>query len=154
MKKALIVGGLAAALLAGCSETGPRQNVGALGGAVLGGVIGNQIGAGSGRVAATIAGAAIGGLVGGAIGKELDEADQRRAYEAEYEALEYGRPGAPVEWRGERSGRRGEIVPGQRYRVNEYDCRDYTHRIWIEGEPEVARGTACRQPDGTWRPVN
>ena len=31
------------------------------------------------------------------------------------------------------------------------DCRDYTHTIYINGRPETARGTACRQPDGTWR---
>ncbi|MBB5754332.1 glycine zipper 2TM domain-containing protein [Prosthecomicrobium pneumaticum] len=150
--KALVAGGLAAMLLAGCSETGPRQNVGALSGAILGGVVGNQFGSGSGRVAATIAGVAAGAWLGGAIGQRLDQQATERAQRAEYDALEYGRPGAPVEWQESRY--RGEIVPGQRYRVNDYDCRDYTHRIWIDGEPEVARGTACRQPDGTWRPVS
>ena len=25
--------------------------------------------------------------------------------------------------------------------------------VYIDGKPEVARGTACKQPDGSWRPV-
>ncbi|WP_026304503.1 glycine zipper 2TM domain-containing protein [Kaistia granuli] len=146
--------GVVAATLAGCASAGPNEGLGTVGGALVGGVIGNQFGSGSGRVAATAAGALIGGLVGQSVGRSLDDREQQRAREAEFQALEYGRPGSPIDWRGDRAGYRGEVTPGPRYRVNAYDCRDYTHRIWINGEPEVARGTACRQEDGTWRPIN
>ena len=50
-------------------------------------------------------------------------------------------------------GDSGEVTPGPRYKVNDYDCRDYTHTVDIDGQPQTARGTACRQPDGTWKPV-
>jgi surface antigen len=45
------------------------------------------------------------------------------------------------------------VVPGASYQVNAYDCREFTHTIYVDGEPQVARGTACRQEDGSWRTV-
>jgi len=57
-----------------------------------------------------------------------------------------------IEWRG-RSDTRGEVVAGPEYRVNDYDCRDYTHAVTIAGTTETARGTACRGPNGNWQPV-
>jgi surface antigen len=137
--------------LAGCLGDGPKQDAGALGGAVAGGLIGGAVG--HGNLGAIAAGAIAGGLIGNAIGADLDAADRRMAMEAEYRALEYGRAGAPVQWRG-RSGRYGDVVAGPIYRVNDFRCRDYTDTIYIDGRPETARGTACRQPDGTWKPVS
>ncbi|WP_321341757.1 RT0821/Lpp0805 family surface protein [Breoghania sp.] len=140
--------------LVGCTNAGPKEGIGTVAGAVAGGVIGSQFGAGSGAAAATAAGAVIGALIGQEIGRSLDERDQREAYNAQYRALEYSQSGQPVQWRNPDSGHHGEVVPGPAYAINNADCRDYTHTIYIEGRPEVARGTACRQPDGTWRPVN
>lgn len=130
--------GLVATTLAGCVSTGANKGGGTVGGAV----------------AATPAGALIGGVAGQSIGRGLDDSERQRAEHAEFQALENGRPGSPVEWRGDREGFRGEVVPGPRYRVNAYDCRDYTHRIWAGGEPQAARGTACRQSEGGWRPIS
>jgi surface antigen len=31
------------------------------------------------------------------------------------------------------------------------ECREYQRTIIIDGKQELAYGTACRQPDGTWR---
>lgn len=129
-----VVLGALAATLAGCISTGPRESVV--------------------PIAAPPAGALVGGVVSQPIGRGLDDRERQRAEQAEFEALENGRPGSPVDWRSNREGYRGEVVPGPRYRVNAYDCRDYTHRIWSGGEPQAARGTACRQSDGTWRPIN
>lgn len=143
-------------VLAGCQggAIGPKQTFGGLTGAVAGGVIGNQFGKGDGKTAATIAGVALGALVGANIGQALDENDRRYAYEAQNRALEYGRSGAPVAWNNPDSGRSGQIVPSQAYTVNNLQCRDYTHTIYIDGQPQTARGRACRQSDGTWRPVS
>jgi len=69
------------------------------------------------------------------------------------QALESGRSGAPVAWRNPDSGRYGNIVPGPAYQQNGMSCRPYTHTIYINGQPQVARGSACRNPDGTWTPV-
>jgi len=144
--------------LAGCSGTtggvGGNQAVGTGAGAAAGGILGNQIGDGEGRAVATTIGVIAGGLIGSRLGAALDEQDRRRAMQAEYNALEFGRSGAPVTWQNPDSGRYGEVVPEAPYRVASADCRDYTHTIYIDGQPQVARGTACRQPDGSWRPTN
>jgi len=34
------------------------------------------------------------------------------------------------------------------------ECREYQSTTTIAGQPESVVGTACRQPDGTWRIVN
>ena len=98
-------------------------------------------------------GAAVGGLLGNRIGAAMDDEDRRRAYEAQMAALETGRSGAPVSWRNPDSGRYGTIVPGPAYEQRGMNCRQYTHTIYMEGRPETARGTACRNPDGSWTPV-
>jgi surface antigen len=140
--------GLAASLLAGCAgDPGPRTGAGVVGGALAGAGIGALAG---GRGSDIVAGAIIGGLVGGVIGNALDEEDRRRAYAAEMQALEAAAPGTPYRWQG-KGGNYGVIQPGQPYgRAGYGQCRDYTHTIYVNGRPEVARGTACRNPDGTW----
>ena len=142
---------IAAVAVAGCQSTGPRQGFGTAAGAVAGGILGNQIGAGEGRVVATVLGAAIGGLIGSEVGRALDEQDRQRMYAAHIQALDSGRAGAPVQWSNPNSGRAGQVVPGQPYQINQLVCRDYTHTVYIDGQPELLTGTACRQPDGTWR---
>jgi surface antigen len=147
----------AAMFLTACYHTGtsvgPREGVGTVAGAVAGGVIGSQIGQGRGRVVAGTIGAIAGGLIGMEVGRALDERDRQIAMQAEYQALAYGQPGRPVEWRSPHTGYYGQVTPGPGYQVNQMDCRDYTHTVYIGGQPQVARGTACREPDGTWRTV-
>ncbi len=148
--------GLALAACAGNPETGtgPRENTGTLVGALGGALIGSQIGGGPGeRVAAAVAGAAIGGLIGNRIGAAMDDEDKQRAYAAQMEALERGPSGAPVSWKNPDSGRYGSIVPGPAYDQRGMKCRSFTHTIYIDGRPQTARGTACRNPDGTWTPL-
>jgi surface antigen len=150
---------LVAISLAACAGnpqtgTGPKENSGTLLGALAGAAVGSQIGGGAGeRVAAAVAGAAIGGLIGNRIGAALDDDDRQRAYEAQMQALETGQPGAAVGWRNPDSGRYGSVVPGPYYQANGLRCRQYTHTVYIDGKPQTARGTACRNPDGTWNAV-
>ena len=142
------------ATLTGCAgsqrEVGPHTAAGVGTGAIVGGLIGGAAGRGPGAV---VAGAIIGGLVGGSIGASLDEADRQRAYYAEMEALERGRSGAPVAWRNPDSGHYGTVIPGEPYLRSGRNCREYTHTIYIDGRPQTARGVACREPDGSWRPI-
>jgi surface antigen len=134
--------------------TGPKENTGTLVGALAGGLIGSQIGGGTGeRIAAGVAGAAIGGILGNRIGAAMDDEDKRRAYAAQMQALEAGPSGAPVAWRNPDSGRYGSVVPGPAYDQAGVKCRPYTHTIYINGQPQTARGEACRNPDGTWTPL-
>lgn len=146
--------------LAGCAGnpetgTGPRENTGTLVGALAGAAIGSQLGGNTGtRVGAAVAGAALGGLIGNRVGAALDDEDRQRAYAAQMQALETGPSGAPVTWRNPDSGRYGTVVPGPAYQQGPATCRQYSHTIYIDGRPQAARGTACRNPDGTWTPVS
>jgi surface antigen len=143
------------ALAACATDSGPKEVGGTAVGAVAGGLIGNAIGGSVGnRVAGTVVGAAVGGLIGNQIGAAMDDEDRRRAYAAQMQALETGPSGAPVGWRNPDSGRYGNIVPGPAYQASGGTCRQYTHTIYIGGRPQTQRGTACRNPDGTWRAVS
>lgn len=96
-------------------------------------------------------GAVEGGLMGADVGQSLDDADRALALKAEYEALEYGRPGLPTDWRSGSGNTHGTVSVGASYQVNRLDCRDYSHSISIGGRTRIVRGTACREPDGVWR---
>ena len=148
------VGLTAAFMLNGCSANGPNHaDAGTVLGGVAGGLVGNQIGKGRGNVLATVAGAVVGGIIGSEIGNKLDQRDRQLAQEAEFDALERGMSGAPRKWRNPDNGRYGEIVPSKPYKKGADDCRDYTHTIYIDGRPQQMRGTACRNPDGSWQNV-
>ena len=140
--------------LSACADAGPKETVGGIAGGVTGGLIGNQFGKGTGKFLATGAGALIGALIGSEIGKQLDEKDRAISAEAEYEALDHGQPGTAREWSNAASGHSGSVTPGPTYSVNDYNCRDYVHKVLINGRTETIRGTACKQPDGSWRPLS
>jgi surface antigen len=147
---------LLAACVAGCSaDSGPKEVGGTAVGALAGGAIGNAVGGAMGnRFAGTLIGAAAGGLMGNRIGAAMDDEDRQRAYAAQMQALETGPSGAPVAWRNPDSGRYGNVVPGPAYQANNATCRQYTETVYIDGTPQVARGTACRNPDGSWTAMN
>jgi surface antigen len=92
-------------------------------------------------------------LIGTRIGAALNDDDRRLAYEAQIKALESGSPGAPMPWRNPASGRYGNIVPGPAYDRKGAQCRGYSHSVTINGQLEIARGTACRSTDGVWTAV-
>ncbi len=141
-------------VLAACGPNGPNKaDTGLVAGAVAGGLIGNTVGKGTGNVLATAAGAVIGGIIGNEIGRSLDQQDRMLAQRTEFDALERGESGRAKVWRNPDNGRYGEVVPSRPYRRGERDCRDYTHKIYIDGRPQAMRGTACRNPDGTWTNV-
>ncbi|HXH72576.1 MAG TPA: RT0821/Lpp0805 family surface protein [Mariprofundaceae bacterium] len=150
MKKVVIIL-LAAALsmpLAGCQT---KQQTGAVMGGVLGGVLGSTMGRGSGRTAAIVAGTLLGAYVGSEMGRYMDESDARKAQAA----LEYNRDNQSSSWHNPNTGADFETTPTRTYRAdNGQDCRDYETDIIVNGKHEKAHGTACRQPDGTWKTVD
>ncbi len=125
--------------------------------AVLGAVLGAAAGAGiaaaaGGNPAAVVAAGVGGGLLGGYIGKKLDDRDKRMAAEAAHRAFENGRTGEAVAWQNPDSGNSGSITPTQTYQIaNGQYCRRYTQEIMVDGERHETHGTACREPDGTWK---
>ena len=149
--KKLVIVGLAASMLAGCA-TGPNQNatLGTLAGAVGGAALGSAFGQGSGKVAAIAAGALVGGFLGNQIGATLDADSQRYNYAASVSALDSG---YQQQWQNPQTGVYGTVTPGPVAVVNNRTCRPYTNTVYIDGQPQVARGTACRNPDGSWQVV-
>ena len=147
--------GLAVALAACAGSpdgTGPREGTGTLLGAGTGALLGSAVaGGGSGnRLAGAAIGAGLGALIGNRIGAALDDEDRQRAYAAQMDALDHASSGAPVSWKNPDSGRYGTVVPGPTYVENGRNCRSFTHTIYIDGRPQTARGTACRNADGNW----
>ena len=94
-----------------------------------------------------------GGLVGGSIGAGLSDDEKNHALEAEYRALEYGQGGQATAWKGDDSGTYGQAVAAQPYRVGSQDCRQYTQTVVQDTQSKIARGTACRNGDGSWTPL-
>ena len=154
----LLVALVAVVLAAGC-ETNvaeqPKQTAGTVAGAAAGGLLGAQIGDGTGQLAATAAGTLIGALVGGEIGKSLDRADRAYAAQTTQAALETNPTGASSTWRNPDTGHYGTVTPTRTYAsAGGLDCREYRHEVVVDGRPEAVYGTACREPDGTWRIAN
>ncbi len=83
------------------------------------------------------------GVVGTAIGQSLDSEDRATAIAAQNDAVNSG---ARKTWRGAH-GTYGFIEPGP----EGVTCRDYTHKIFINGRPQEGRGQACRKSEGGWR---
>jgi surface antigen len=142
--------------VAACGPDGPNKaDSGLLVGAAAGGILGNTVGrGGQGKILTTVAGAFIGGVVGSEIGRSMDKQDRILAQQAELSALERGRSGERTAWKNPDNGRYGEVIPLEPYKRGPQDCRDYTHKIYIDGRPQAMRGTACRNPDGTWSNVS
>lgn len=148
------------AALAGCAETSSASSSSSLG-AVTGRLTGGLVG-GAPRAKPQTSGESI--SAGAAalyaawqiddLGRQLDEGDRRLAAEADFVALETGGAGISRDWQNPSSGRRGQVTPGATYVVNQYTCRDYVDVVVVEGRRETRRSTACRQPDGSWRPIS
>jgi surface antigen len=68
---------------------------------------------------------------------------------AQFNALQFGRVGAPRNWQGDK-GQSGAITVGPYVRVNLIDCRDFTNTITINGQAFSKKGTACREANGSW----
>lgn len=144
-------------LLSACQQQprnwGGGETFGTLGGAAAGGLIGSQIGKGSGNAAATLTGVLLGGFLGNQLGGAVDDADRRRAAEAERRA--YTAPvGQQITWNNPQNGNSGTIVPVR----DGYDqggayCREFQQTIVVGGRQQQGYGRACQQPDGSWKIV-
>jgi len=130
-------------------EEHPKSVLGSVIGAAAGGGIAALAHGGPGWI---VAGAALGGLTGGFIGNSLDDRDRRLAAVAAQQALEDNRTGQAATWRNPDSGHGGTIVPTRTYQAagGQY-CREFQQSVTIDGKRQDAYGTACRQPDGSWR---
>ena len=152
MMKTIAVAALALTLV-GCEGAGPKQTGGGLIGAVGGAAIGSQFGSGTGQIAAIAAGTLLGAFVGSEIGKGMDANDRAQLQQAQYRA--YSAPvGEQIAWNNPASGNSGVIIPTREgRRADGAYCREFQNNVMIGGKREEAYGTACRQPDGSWKIV-
>ena len=142
---------LPALALAGCANNslGEKTGLGAALGAAGGGLIGA---AANGGATGIVAGVLLGGLAGGAIGNSLEQEDRRIAQENAQHALERQQAGETTVWKNPDSGNAGSFTPTRTYQAADGRfCREYQQSVTVGGREESAFGTACRQPDGTWR---
>jgi surface antigen len=142
-------------LLSSCTamtETVQDNPKAVLGTLLLGGA-GAGIAAAAGGGTAAMLGAGLGGaLLGGFIGNRLDQHDKQMAAQAAQQAFESNQAGKTSVWRNPDSGNSGSITPTRTYQIaNGQYCREYRQTIVVGGEQHQAYGTACRQPDGTWK---
>ncbi|MDE1900500.1 MAG: hypothetical protein KGI37_02505 [Alphaproteobacteria bacterium] len=120
-------------------------------GAAMGGLLGSQLGRGGGWGTATGLGIVGGAVAGNMIGQSIDNANRdsyaasgtdfydpavEPAFTTPY-APNYVAPPAPPPIYTDQS-------------TGAY-CREFSQQIIIDGRPQESYGTACLQPDGTWR---
>lgn len=143
----LLITLLTSLALVSCSNMS-NQDVGTMTGAVAGGLLGSTVGQGSGRLLAVGAGTLVGAYMGGAIGKHMDEQDRANMNHA----LENNQNGQPAYWRNQNTNTTYTVTPTKNVTVqnNKY-CREYQTTTVIAGKQQQMYGTACRQPDGSWK---
>lgn len=100
---------------------------------------------------AVIGGTLIGALIGYGIGRStVSRADEARASDV----LERNRSGERSTWVNPDNQSEVTVTPIRTYQnSSEEYCREYTTEVRVGGEVRSAYGTACRQPDGSWRIV-
>lgn len=125
------------------------QTIGGALGGVIGGLIGSRVGEGRGKTVATIAGALAGIAAGSYLGKTMDAGDQYCAGQT----LEFAQDNRSVQWNNPDNNSSYVVTPVKTYEEGGRHCRKYTTKVTAEGETKKVTGTACRQPDGTWKIV-
>lgn len=85
----------------------------------------------------------------------LDEADTSYMSQALQGALESNKSGQSANWINPETNHQGAVTPLRTFKSKTgQDCREFQRLATIAGKTGFAYGTACRQPDGTWRIVS
>ena len=138
-----------AVALAACTSYGRQEQAGMVIGGALGGLLGAQVDSHhkDARTAAIIVGTMAGAAIGGSVGRSMDDVDRLRTSQT----LETVRTGVSSAWRNPDSGNQYQVTPTRTYETGSGPCREYVINARIGGKPEQVYGTACRQPDGSWK---
>jgi surface antigen len=74
----------------------------------------------------------------------------------EAEMRAYGSPlNQPIVWNNPNNGTSGSVTPIRDGRSSRGQyCREFQSEVIVGGERQNAHGTACQEPDGSWRIVN
>lgn len=128
--------------------------LGKLGGAAVGALVGSQIGKGTGNLLAIGAGGLLGYFAGGYLMDQLSPGSRDAVHTAESRALD-APVGKTIRWNSpDSSTTRGTITPIRAGRDQQgRECKEFQHKVFIDGRQETANGTACRGEDGQWKLV-
>jgi surface antigen len=133
------------------ARAGDGEMIGTGVGAAMGGLVGSQIGHGTEQIVSTGIGVAVGGAVGNTVGHAMDASGNTVAYGGGRPAF-YSDP-APIAYGTYAPNYVAPPAPPPTYvdQQTQTYCRQYSQEINIAGHAEESYGTACLQPDGTWR---
>lgn len=105
----------------------------------------------AGQILGVGIGAITGALIGNKIGSHMDDQDRTKMEKTANHSLENTPSGQTSSWNNPDSGNGGSFTPTKTYQQNGQYCRDFTHQIKVDGKTQEGYGTACRQPDGSWK---
>lgn len=128
-----------------------KANIGTLTGAAGGAWLGSNVGGGKGKIVGIAAGTLLGAALGHSVGTSLDKADMAYYHQTSQNALENAPVGKPSSWSNPDNGHSGTITPVKTFQAEGTYCREYRQTINVGGKQQEGYGTACRQPDGTWK---
>jgi len=125
--------------------------VGTLIGAAVGGHVGAHLGKGDRRLAATALGVVLGAVIGQQVSGSIARSDEI----CFTQTFEHAPDRETITWNNSRQGAEYQVTPTRtvRTRSGEY-CREYQAKASVGGRITDTYGTACRQPDGSWKLVN
>lgn len=136
------------AMISGCAGTNwNRADTGTVVGGVVGGAVGSQIGSGTGSTIATVIGTLGGAVLGRKLGQNMMQ-DDRQQFGS---ALETNSTGNTSSWVNPDTDSRYAVTPTNTYTANGSPCREFRMQANVDGTADTVTGTACRQPNGTWR---
>ncbi|MDA3920674.1 MAG: RT0821/Lpp0805 family surface protein [Salinisphaera sp.] len=138
---------LAVSSISGCANWS-NSDTGTVVGGAAGGALGSQIGGkGAGRTIATVVGTLAGAALGNRVGGHFDNRDRNQLGSA----LESNQTGSTSSWTNPDTNNNYSVTPTRTYEQGNQPCRNFTMNANVNGKPEKVNGTACRQPDGTWK---
>jgi surface antigen len=140
-------GSLVACLTIGGCAT--KQQSGAVIGAGAGALAGSAIA--RGHASGAIVGGMLGALLGSEVGRQMDAADQAQLTRV----LEAAPTHQPTAWVNPDSGNSYRVTPVRTYTQasSGAPCREFRMFGDVGAREQEIYGTACRQPDGSWRIV-
>jgi len=125
--------------------------VGGLVGAAAGGLAGSQFGKGNGKLAATALGTLVGFVIGQEVGRNLTRLEET----CFSQTFEHVPDRETIVWNNQQQSAQYQVQP---LRTAETDnglyCREYQAKATVGGKVSATYGTACRQPDGSWKLMN
>lgn len=133
--------------LSGCETTGPKQESGAVIGAVAGGLIGSQFGGSSGaHLAGGVIGAVAGGIIGGSIGARLDAQDRARLKQITTASISSGKARS---FRNSKTGVSAKTKVIRESNAGGKQCRTVQQNVTLaNGQISRDTVTGCKGPKG------